>query len=259
MDDKDIINLYNLRNEEAIAETQKKYGSYCLSIANNILCNNESAEECINDTYLKTWNSIPPKHPNSLRLFLAKITRNIAFDENGNFDPRLFESTDGFSHATGWYKEELQEEITEEIGTLEDTEMRFRNKPEAGYMHNDFFIRTFSDFSQESQTALEYVKNTDNGLYVPEFKAYSTSYIREEEKVKFIRYIDGIATNETITIYPNKMECSSASFDEAELSPLPLIRSAFLKICEEFEAGKVTPPHIEGFEEMKNTVNGIYP
>ena len=80
MDDREIINLYNLRNEQAIAETSEKYGKYCFSIAHNILRCNQSSEECVNDTYLKTWNSIPPSRPNSLRLFLAKIVRNLAFD-----------------------------------------------------------------------------------------------------------------------------------------------------------------------------------
>lgn len=80
MDDKFIINLYNLRDENAIIETSKKYGKYCFSIADNILHCVQTAEECVNDTYLKTWNSIPPSRPNSLRLFLAKIVRNLAFD-----------------------------------------------------------------------------------------------------------------------------------------------------------------------------------
>lgn len=80
MDDKDIIELYNLRDENAIRETDHKYGKYCFSIADNILHDSDSCEECVNDTYLKTWNSIPPKRPDCLRLFLAKIVRNLAFD-----------------------------------------------------------------------------------------------------------------------------------------------------------------------------------
>ncbi len=84
MDDKDIINLYNLRDENAISETHRKYGKYCFSVADNILDDFESSEECVSDTYLKTWNSIPPTNPNSLRLFLAKIVRNLAFDRYKN-------------------------------------------------------------------------------------------------------------------------------------------------------------------------------
>ncbi|MBE6618366.1 MAG: sigma-70 family RNA polymerase sigma factor [Ruminococcaceae bacterium] len=84
MDDRQIIDLYNQRNESAISETSEKYGKYCFNIANNILLNVESSEECVNDTWLRTWNSIPPQKPHSLRLFLAKITRNLAFDRYKN-------------------------------------------------------------------------------------------------------------------------------------------------------------------------------
>ena len=58
-DDQTIIQLYWERNEEALVETAEKYGSFCRSIAENILHNSEDAKECVNDTYLKTWNSIP--------------------------------------------------------------------------------------------------------------------------------------------------------------------------------------------------------
>ena len=79
MDDKVILDLYFARNEEAIAETERKYGCYCYSVANRILNSNEDSEETVSDTYLQAWNSIPPHRPNFLKLFLAKITRNLAF------------------------------------------------------------------------------------------------------------------------------------------------------------------------------------
>lgn len=81
MNDKQIIELYLRRNENALHETSIKYGSYCYSIANNILFNNEDSEECVNDTWLKAWNAIPPHRPNHLRMFLAKIVRNLSFDK----------------------------------------------------------------------------------------------------------------------------------------------------------------------------------
>lgn len=80
MEDTEIISLYFARNETAIAETSRKYGSYCRTIADNILRSSEDAEECVNDTWLRAWKSIPPQKPARLRLFLAKITRNLAFD-----------------------------------------------------------------------------------------------------------------------------------------------------------------------------------
>lgn len=80
MKDGEIVNLYLERNPDAIKETASKYGGYCKSIAKNILGNNEDADECVNDTYLNTWNSIPPHRPNILSTYLGKITRNLSFD-----------------------------------------------------------------------------------------------------------------------------------------------------------------------------------
>lgn len=80
MDDGNIIELFWQRDETAIAEVDEKYGSYCRTIADNILHSHEDAEECVSDTWLRAWQSIPPQRPMRLRLFLAKITRNLAFD-----------------------------------------------------------------------------------------------------------------------------------------------------------------------------------
>lgn len=80
MDDKSIVELYWQRNSDAIKETASKYGGYCTSIAINILGNSEDAEECVSDTYLSAWNSIPPAKPNTLSTYLGKLTRNISFD-----------------------------------------------------------------------------------------------------------------------------------------------------------------------------------
>lgn len=80
MSDEDIIELYWQRKENAVVETEAKYGSYCRKIAMNILYSNEDAEECVNDTYLHAWDAMPPQRPSRLKLYLAKITRNLAFD-----------------------------------------------------------------------------------------------------------------------------------------------------------------------------------
>ena len=79
MDDEKIIELYFARDEQAVAETDRKYGSYCFTLANSILNNREDAEETVSDTYIKTWNAIPPRKPQVLKMFLAKITRNLSF------------------------------------------------------------------------------------------------------------------------------------------------------------------------------------
>lgn len=80
MDDEKIVHMYFDRDEQAISATADKYGNYCTSIAKNILGNHEDAEECVNDTYLNTWNAIPPHRPLMLSTFLGKIVRNLAFN-----------------------------------------------------------------------------------------------------------------------------------------------------------------------------------
>lgn len=80
MDDNIIVDLYWNRSESAISETAAKYGAFCFSIAYNILTNKEDAQECVSDTYLAAWNSIPPRRPSLLSAFLGKITRHISID-----------------------------------------------------------------------------------------------------------------------------------------------------------------------------------
>ena len=78
MEDTQIIALYWERNEAAISETDRKYGSFCRGIAQRILQIREESEECVNDTYLQAWNNMPPEKPNAFRAWLGKITRNLA-------------------------------------------------------------------------------------------------------------------------------------------------------------------------------------
>ena len=78
MDDLRIIELYFKRDEQAIKETDVKYGKLCRSIAYNILNNHEDSEECVNDTYVGVWNAIPPIKPNNFMSFVCKIARNLS-------------------------------------------------------------------------------------------------------------------------------------------------------------------------------------
>ena len=80
MEDQGIIALFFERSEQAIEETDKKYGGSCYSIAYNILSNREDSEESVSDTYLAAWNTIPPRRPSFLKAFLAKMTRHISID-----------------------------------------------------------------------------------------------------------------------------------------------------------------------------------
>ena len=80
VDDKTIVALYWERSEAAIEHSQQKYGKYCYRIADNILHNHEDDEECVNDTWVRAWNAMPPERPTLLQAFLGKITRNLALD-----------------------------------------------------------------------------------------------------------------------------------------------------------------------------------
>ena len=78
MEDKDIVKLYVARDETAIAETRKKYGRYCHFIAARITGNDQDAEEIVSDVYLKAWNTIPPRRPESLKAYMGMLTRGLA-------------------------------------------------------------------------------------------------------------------------------------------------------------------------------------
>lgn len=80
MEDQKIIALYWDRSQEAIVQTQKKYASYCHQVAYQILRSRQDADECVNDTWLRAWNAIPPQRPVQLRAYLAKLTRNLSLD-----------------------------------------------------------------------------------------------------------------------------------------------------------------------------------
>lgn len=84
MDDGKIVSMYLLRSENAIAETAKKYGGYCFRIAEDILCDREDSEECVNDAYLRVWDSVPPNEPRDLRTYIGKLTRNLALNRYRN-------------------------------------------------------------------------------------------------------------------------------------------------------------------------------
>lgn len=81
MDDSRIVELFWSRDESAVSAVAEKYGGYCRSIAFGILGSAEDAEECLSDTWLGAWNSIPPHRPSVLRTFLGRITRNLSFNK----------------------------------------------------------------------------------------------------------------------------------------------------------------------------------
>ncbi|MBQ8831029.1 MAG: sigma-70 family RNA polymerase sigma factor [Oscillospiraceae bacterium] len=131
MEDKKIVELYWQRNEAAITETSVKYGKYCTAIAMNILGIYEDAEECVNDTYVGAWNSMPPHKPNVLKTFLGRITRNLSFNRykhdradkrgGGEVDAVLSELEDCVSGKTSVEEELNRQEIAKAIDDFLDS------------------------------------------------------------------------------------------------------------------------------------------
>ena len=125
MEDRDIVALYWQRDQKAIASTAEKYGAYCYTIANNILANQQDSEECVNDTWLRAWNGMPPQRPDILRMFFAKITRNLAFDVlkshhaekrgGGQVDLALEELAECIPHETDVEDQLLAEALGETV------------------------------------------------------------------------------------------------------------------------------------------------
>lgn len=130
MEDSKIIELFFERSEQAIAELSYKYGGVCRKIAFNILNNLQDVEECVNDTYLGAWNSIPPQNPNPLVTYICKITRNIALKKyryntakrrNGFYDISLSELEECIPSVPQDISSCTEEELTKTIEKFLDT------------------------------------------------------------------------------------------------------------------------------------------
>lgn len=80
LSDAEIVSLFQARDETAISAASKKFGSYCGTVVKGILKNPQEAEECLNDTWLKAWESIPPHEPTNLGAFLATLAKNISLN-----------------------------------------------------------------------------------------------------------------------------------------------------------------------------------
>ena len=113
MKDEEIIRLYFGREEKAIAETENKYGKLCRKIAFGILGNNEDTDEAINSVYIKLWEAIPPKEPESLCGYVCRIARNVSLTM--------------YKKNSKNYETEQLTELTEILADSETTESRCDN------------------------------------------------------------------------------------------------------------------------------------
>lgn len=165
MDDARIIALYNERNETAITESNQKYGNFCYVIAFNILNDNSDSEECVNDTWYRAWNTIPPEQPVSLKGFFGKITRNLALDKYkydhrkkrscGETDQALDELKAGGSYCPV-ENEILLKELGEQISLfLNKISERDRNI----FISRYYFVYPVSEISERFGLNEKYVSN----------------------------------------------------------------------------------------------------
>ncbi len=124
MEDSRIIDLYWARNEQAIAETDTKYGRYCQSIAFRLLAVSEDADECVNDTWLAAWNCMPPQRPDVLRSWLGRIVRNLAVTRWRH------------NHAARRYSglEELLDELSECVPSPVNVEKELEDRELAAFL-----------------------------------------------------------------------------------------------------------------------------
>lgn len=128
MSDEELVRRLWARDEEALSAVQQQYGSYCRSIALRILGNEADAEECVNDALLKTWSSVPPNRPDSLKAYVGRITRNLAFNlyqkqragkrGGGSFDAVLDELAECIPGGSEPEEEILKQELSAEINVF---------------------------------------------------------------------------------------------------------------------------------------------
>ena len=159
MDDVQILDLYWARSEHAIKETANQYGKYCYFIAYNILHNAEDSEECVNDTYMKAWEVIPPQRPNRLSTFLGKITRNLALNRHKFYSAEkrgagnVVLALEELQMCVPNHGEESEEKIADDL-TLTDALNRFLEslKPEP----RKIFVQRYWYFSSVKEIAEDF-------------------------------------------------------------------------------------------------------
>ena len=128
MEDCAIIALYWDRDEAAIARSQEKYGGYCRTVAGRLLASPQDAEECVSDTWLAAWGSMPPHRPQALRMFFAKLTRRLAFNR--------YKANTAEKRGGGQLPQVL-EELSECVAGSEDVQQQVEDR-ELGRLVRDF-------------------------------------------------------------------------------------------------------------------------
>ncbi len=176
----------------------------------------------------------------------------MAFDSEGQLDLRLWNSND-------LWKEETKSADIESVKTLALAEQKASNEV-GGYSKS--YFRSLNLITGEAAETLVYVQNLENGLYVPKF---SVDKLHTSQKIQFHarRYINGFPTNERVGVWSqstpdcdSSLQWTKAKFYEEDLAALPDLEGAMAAVIAEFEAGKITPPHIVNYENLTLEENG---
>lgn len=166
LDDNMILDLYWKRSESAIDETAAKYGRYCTTIAMNILKNIEDAEECVNDTYLKAWNAIPPGRPAMFSAFLGKITRNLSLNKykeqhaqkrGGNKITLILNELEGCIPSS--HSAEIEYESTIIISTINDFLYSLDSEYRIIFVRRYWYMDTIQSIAQRFEISQSKVKS----------------------------------------------------------------------------------------------------
>ncbi|MBQ8414795.1 MAG: RNA polymerase sigma factor [Clostridia bacterium] len=152
MDDKGIIELYFERDERAIDETKTSYGRLIYSVAYGILESSPDSEECENDTYLRTWESIPPTRPNYFSAFLSKITRNLALNRLRDNKRRRPLGAELVYEELGEAIPDIRGELADEIelrDAINDFLKSLDKTKRQIFMKRYFYMRQIKDIARE--------------------------------------------------------------------------------------------------------------
>ena len=158
VEDEEIVAMFFQRSESALKAVSQKYGGLCYTVSDNILHNAEDSKECVNDTMLKAWNTIPPKKPKSLSAYLAKIARNLALDKYRFYHRKkrscfteileeaeeVFISEDTVEQEA--YRKEIVNAINKFLGRLSDKKRRI-------FLGRYWFCESVSDLAKKYKSS----------------------------------------------------------------------------------------------------------
>ena len=162
MDDNKIVDLYFLRDERAIEYTSAKYGKLLHHVAYNILHSEYDSEECVDDTYIKAWNTMPPERPGYLGAFLSKITRNLSINRyNSNKSRGRMLTTEKVFEEIAECVPDTNLPISDDIA-LRDAINSFLEMlgeiPRKIFVKRYFYMMTVQEISLDMKTSVSNVK-----------------------------------------------------------------------------------------------------